>query len=123
MTEAYWAQRLTTWDGRKQYELLNLPRGENGLKRAKEAEALVQGILSMSSTMKVSHGLVTAGREYLAEIWDKSEHHDADIRPETFAAYLRGASGTFEQRKELVPLKMPVIEKALLQAGITEVVG
>lgn len=91
--------------------------------RVKEAEALVQGVLSVSSTMKLSHGLVTAGREYLADIWDNPENHDADIRPGTFAAYLREASETFEQTKELVPLRMPVIEKALLRAGITEVVG
>ncbi|KAJ5424804.1 capsule polysaccharide biosynthesis protein [Penicillium cf. griseofulvum] len=125
VTEAYWAQRLTDWNGRKQYELLDLQRGEDGLDnaRVKEAEALVQGVLSMSSTMKLSHGLVTAGREYLADIWDNPENHDADIRPGTFAAYLREASETFEQTKELVPFRMPVIEKALLRAGITEVVG
>ncbi|OGM47978.1 capsule polysaccharide biosynthesis protein [Aspergillus bombycis] len=124
VTEAYWAQRLPDWNGRKQYELLNLPHGEDGVdnERAKEAETLVQGVLSLSSTMKVWHGLVTAGREHLAEIWDNPDHHDADIRPGTFAAYLREASETFEQTKELVPLKIPVIEKALLRAGITEVV-
>ncbi|KAL2870554.1 glycosyltransferase [Aspergillus lucknowensis] len=122
VTQAYWAQRLTDWNGRKQYELLNLPRSglETGDEKAKEAEALIQGVLGTSSTMKVSHGLVTAGREYLAEIWDKPENSDADIRPGTFAAYLRDASETFEQTKELVPLKMPVMEKAVLRAGITE---
>ncbi|KAL2828092.1 hypothetical protein BJY01DRAFT_133740 [Aspergillus pseudoustus] len=125
VTQAYWAQRLTDWNGRKQYELLNLPRSglERGDEEAEEAEALVQGVLGMSSTMKVSHGLVTTGREYLAEIWDKPENHDADTRPGTFAAYLREASETFEQTKELEPLKMPVMEKAVLRGGITEVTG
>ncbi|KAF7529580.1 hypothetical protein PCG10_007138 [Penicillium crustosum] len=125
VTEAYWVQGLMDWNGRKQYELLDLQRGEDGLDnaRVKEAEALVQGMLSMSSTMKLPHGLVTAGRDYLTDIRDNPENHDADIRPGTFAAYLRQASETFEQTKELVPLKMPVIEKVLLQAGITEVVG
>jgi hypothetical protein len=37
--------------------------------------------------------------------------------------YLREASKIFKQIKELVPPRMPVIEKALLWAGITEVVG
>ncbi|KAL2813514.1 hypothetical protein BJX63DRAFT_442865 [Aspergillus granulosus] len=104
--------RLTDWNGHKHYELLNLSRS---------AEALVQGVLSMSSTMKVSHGLATAGREYLAEIWDKSENSDADSRPGTFAVFLREASETLKQTKELVPLKMPVVEKAVLRAGTTEV--
>jgi hypothetical protein len=99
VTEAYWAQRLMDWNGRKQYELLNLPRGEDGLdnERVKEAEALVQGVLSMSSTLKLSHGLVTAGREYLADIWDNPEKHASS----TVAS--SSSSGTVGSRKENDP--------------------
>lgn len=122
--EVYWAQRITDWNGRKQFELLNRQReGVAEDEQTKEAEDFVQSILGMSSTMKVSHGLVTAGREYLAEIWDKPENRDADIRRGTFAAYLRWASESFEQRKALNPVKMPVIKGALLVGDIIGVTG
>ncbi|KAL3479204.1 hypothetical protein BJX99DRAFT_245033 [Aspergillus californicus] len=97
-------------------ELLNLRQdgGQDvGSGKVKETETLVQGVLGMSTTIKVSHGLVTAGRE----------NHDADIRPGTFAAYLRGASATFEQTKELAPVKMVVMENAVLQGARSSVLA
>ncbi|KAK6083348.1 capsule polysaccharide biosynthesis protein [Seiridium cupressi] len=82
VTEVYWAQHLTHWDGRKQFELLN-PRREDAIKDEPyfEADAFVAGIIDTSSTMKLSHGLVTEQREYLARIWDEPENSDADVAP------------------------------------------
>lgn len=124
MEEVYWAQRLTMWNGRKQFDLLatlreDVPHDE----RYKAAEAFVEGILTKSSTMKVSHGLVTAGREYLAEIWDKPENQDADITPGSFAAYLRWASEHYEQSRDLTRVVMPCYTGAILTGGITEATG
>ena len=119
VTEVYWAQRLTNWDGYKQFELLNRKRdGVQEDEPYQEAEKFVQGILGMSSTMKVSHGLKTRGREYLAELWDKPENKDADRVDGTFAAYLRWASVHFQQTKNLTPVKMPSLSKALLEGDI-----
>ena len=89
----------------------------------KEAEGFVSDILGMSSTMKLSHGIVTEQREYLARIWDEPENTDADRKPGTFAAHLRWASVHFRQTRELVPLSLPLREDALLTGGLLDVVG
>ena len=122
--EVYWAQRLTMWNGRKQFDLLATSReaGAHG-ERYEEAEKFVEGILATSATMKVSHGLVTAGREYLAEIWDKPENHEADIKPGSFAAHLRWASEHLEQAWDMTPVVMPIFEGAVLCGGFLSVTG
>ncbi|KAK7744406.1 hypothetical protein SLS62_010196 [Diatrype stigma] len=140
VTEVYWAQALTHWDGRKQFEMLSRKRregegeGEDGRvgevehpededEGYREARAFVDGILETSSTMKLSHGLVTEQREYLARIWDQPDHADADREPGTFAAYLRWASVHYQQTRELKPLLLPVREDALLTGGLFDAVG
>ncbi|POR39589.1 Uncharacterized protein TPAR_00238 [Tolypocladium paradoxum] len=126
VSEAYWAQALTHWDGRRQFDMLSRQReGGGGAddQAWKEAEAFVSGILATSSTMKLSHGLVTDQREYLARIWDEPANADADRAPGTFAAHLRWASVHFEQSKELEPLWLRVREDALLTGGLLEVQG
>ena len=122
--EVYWAQHLTHWNGRKQFELLNRQRdGAEQNDAYKEAEAFVADILGTSSTMKLSHGLVTDQREYLARIWDEPENEDADHRPGTFAAYLRWASTHFQQTRELTALALPIRGDALLTGGLLDAVG
>jgi hypothetical protein len=124
VTEVYWAQHLTHWDGRKQFEMLNRQReGAEQNEDYKEAEAFVADILGMSSTMKLSHGLVTEQREYLARIWDEPENADADRRPGTFAAHLRWASVHFQQTRELTPVSLPLREDALLTGGLLDAEG
>ncbi|RYP01831.1 hypothetical protein DL764_006062 [Monosporascus ibericus] len=129
-TEVYWAQVLTHWDGRKQFDMLSRRRRNEGTAGVdpedegyKEARTFVDGILATSSTMKISHGIVTEQREYLARIWDEPEHADADRAPGTFAEYLRWASVHYHQKKELVPLLLPVREDALLSGGLFDEVG
>ena len=124
VTEVYWAQQLTHWNGRRQFELLSRQRdqAEHNVPW-EEAEYFVQGILNTSSTMKLSHGLVTEQREYLARIWDEPENAEADRRPGTFAAHLRWASIHFQQTRELIALLLPLREDALLTGGLLRVVG
>ncbi|KAK5636958.1 hypothetical protein RRF57_012670 [Xylaria bambusicola] len=69
----------------------------------------------MSGTMKISHGLPTPGREYLSEIWDKSENHSADHTPGTFAAYLRRSAESLEQQRPMKPVLLPTLTQALLE--------
>ena len=124
--EVYWAQRLTGWNGRKQFELLSTPReGADTVRheRYDEAKAFVEGLLATSSTMKLSRSLAVPGIEYLADIWNTPENRGADNEPGTFAAYLRSASVHFEQKRELVRVEMPVCEDAVLVGPIAEVEG
>ena len=148
VSEVYWAQALTGWDGRKQFELLSRQRQRadvtvNASANAnaeiststspphenneawQEAEAFVQGILDTSSTMKLGHGLTTevTQREYLAGIWDKPEHADADRERGTFAARLRWASEEFVQQKELERVYLTMREDARLGGRLLSVVG
>ncbi|OAT01394.1 uncharacterized protein BDCG_17059 [Blastomyces dermatitidis ER-3] len=119
VSEVYWVQHLTHWDGRKQFDMLS--RRQEGSERGeayKEASQFVQAILDTSSTMKLSHGIVTEQREYLARIWDEERNKDADISPGTFAAHLRWASENFKQARPLVPLLLPVREDGLLKGGL-----
>jgi hypothetical protein len=98
VSEVYWAQHLTHWDCKKQFNMLSCIREETE-PGFLEAESFVQEILSTSSTMKLSHGLVTEQREYFARIWDEPGNEDADRRAGMFAAYLRWASVDFQQTK------------------------
>ncbi|KND93675.1 hypothetical protein TOPH_01648 [Tolypocladium ophioglossoides CBS 100239] len=127
-SEVYHAQALTHWDGRRQFDMLRRQREGGGAGGAddegwRESEAFVSGILATSSTMKLSHGLVTHQREYLARIWDDPANADADRAPGTFAAHLRWASVHFQQRKALVPLRLPLREDALLAGALLEAQG
>ncbi|KAH9906544.1 hypothetical protein F4778DRAFT_778933 [Xylariomycetidae sp. FL2044] len=124
-TEVYWAQRLTGWDGRKQFEMLSRKRegADSSSHEYLEAEDFVSGILTMSTTMKISHGLQTAGREYLAELWDMPENHSADNAPGTFAAYLRQAAETLEQTRPLKPVMLSILRQALLEGPLLEARG
>lgn len=122
VSEVYWAQHLTHWDGRKQFNMLSCIREETE-PGFLEAEKFVQEILSTSSTMKLSHGLVTEQREYLARIWSEPGNEDADHRAGTFAAYLRWASVYFQQTKSLTRVQLPVYEKAILTGRLLQTVG
>jgi hypothetical protein len=123
MQETYYAQKITAWDGRKQYNLLATPRissPTNGLYA--EAEAFVEDVMAHSSTMKLSHGLPSA-KEYLAAIWDAAETQEADNAPGTFAQYLRYGSVHVEQTRALTALVIAPTKDIILEGGITEVVG
>jgi hypothetical protein len=120
--EVYWAQHLTHWDGRKQFNMLSCIRDETE-PGFPEAEKFVQEILATSSTMKLSHGLVTEQREYLARIWDEPGNEDADCRAGTFAANLRWASVYFNQTKKLTSVQLPVYVEAILIGSLLQILG
>uniref|UniRef100_A0A093V233 Putative sterigmatocystin biosynthesis P450 monooxygenase n=1 Tax=Talaromyces marneffei PM1 TaxID=1077442 RepID=A0A093V233_TALMA len=122
VSEVYWAQHITHLDGRKQFNMLSCVRAETEPEFL-EAEKFIQEILSTSSTMKLSHGLVTEQGEYLARIWDEPENEDADCRPGTFAAYLRWASVYFQQMKKLTPVQLPVYADAIITGNFLQILG
>ncbi|KAI0145342.1 hypothetical protein GGR57DRAFT_300845 [Xylariaceae sp. FL1272] len=124
-SEVYRAQQLTNWDGRKQFDLLGRQRGGGDKDSAGylEAESFVSDILATSSTMKISHGLPTPGREYLSDIWDKPENHSADNTPGTFAAYLRLCAETLQQQRTMKPVQLPTLIQALLEGPLLEARG
>ncbi|KMU80485.1 hypothetical protein CISG_02336 [Coccidioides immitis RMSCC 3703] len=123
--DVYWAQILTNWDGRKQFELLSTFRegASPDDEQYQEADAFVKSVLEMCSILKASHGLFVHGREYLATIWGQPENCDADRKPGTFAAYLRWASEHFEQSREVPLTTMTIVKDALLVGGITDGIG
>ncbi|KAL8786857.1 MAG: hypothetical protein Q9195_008014 [Heterodermia aff. obscurata] len=125
VSEVYWAQRLTMWNGRKQFELLATSTDPDvaGKENYEEAKAFVDGILAMSSTMKFSGGLKVPGVEYIATLWNESENKGKDNAEGTFSAELRRASVGFEQKKELISVEMVVSESVVLVGNVLEVVG
>ncbi|KAJ4292414.1 hypothetical protein N0V90_009076 [Kalmusia sp. IMI 367209] len=86
----YYAQRITGWDGRKQYNMLATKVSPTAEGYA-EAKEFVDNVLQHSVMMKLSHG-PPCGLENLATIWDEEKHKEDDIAVDTFAAYLRHGS-------------------------------
>ncbi|KAH8802504.1 putative capsule polysaccharide biosynthesis protein [Xylogone sp. PMI_703] len=123
MQETYYAQKLTGWDGRKQFDLLATKRTDAEQdEKYKEAEAFVEDVMAHSSTMKLSHGL-PSGKEYLAAIWDKDATGVADIAPGSFAEFMRYGSVHFKQTRSLKPLVIPPTTDTILKGGVVEAVG
>lgn len=123
MQETYYAQKITSWDGRKQYDLLATRRKTSVNDEAfAAAEEFVENVMAHSSTMKLSHGL-PSGKEYLAAIWDKGDDQEIDNARGTFAEYLRYGSVYLEQTRELTPLVISPTTDKILEGGVTEIVG
>lgn len=123
MQETYYAQKITAWDGRKQYNLLSARRQNAAQDEvAAAAEKFVEDVMANSATMKLSHGLPSA-KEYLAAIWDSDDDKKIDNTPGTFAEYLRYGSVHFEQNRKLHPLAIPPTADKILEGGVTEIVG
>ena len=84
----------------------------------------MSAIVEKSATMWISHGLATAGREYLAELWDKPENWDADNKPGSFGAYLRDAADNLEQRRVMTTVRLPDMRpNAHLVGAVLDVEG
>ena len=120
--ETFLHQRILHFNGQRQFDLFSLPR--EGLlpgDRNQDAESLVNTLLACSSTMKLSHGLKKSKLILLAKLWDLPENEDADIKPGTFAAYLRWGSEHLEQTRVIEPLPVNCTGN-MIKAGVTEVV-
>ncbi|TPX17816.1 uncharacterized protein E0L32_002917 [Thyridium curvatum] len=116
----YYAQRITGWDGRKQYNMLTTKVCGAGTTADKYAEAkgFVDDVLRNSVMMKLSHG-PPCGLENLASIWDEEEHKDDDIIENTFADYLRHGSVCWQPAAPVEPVRLPR-HKTVYTAGILE---
>ncbi|GKT59741.1 capsule polysaccharide biosynthesis [Colletotrichum tofieldiae] len=105
LKEMWYYQERTGFMGYKQFELLatryNAPEA-----RRKEAEEFVNDMLANTLLMKFCHGLKDAMASSLADIWDDTQHRDADCAPGTFAEYLRWGTLNFCQTRELIPEKL-----------------
>lgn len=118
----YYAQRITGWDGRKQYNMLatKVSSGSTATEGYAEAKAFVDSVLQNSVMMKLSHG-PPCGLENLATIWDEEQHRDADIAEDTFAAYLRFGSVHWQQTATVSPIRPPR-HAQVYTAGVLEAI-
>ncbi|KAG0652503.1 O-glycosyltransferase [Hyphodiscus hymeniophilus] len=119
--ETFLAQILCNFDGKRQYDLFSLPRHKEMADRDPDAENLVNRLLSNASTMKLSHGLKNNKLVHLSKLWDLPENADADIKPGSFAAYLRWGSEHLEQTRTIEPLPVKC-SGDVLEAGVLEIV-
>ncbi|RFU27067.1 hypothetical protein B7463_g9264, partial [Scytalidium lignicola] len=123
MQETYYAQKLTGWDGRKQFDLLATMKIDVVHdEKFKEAEAFVEDVMAHSATMKLSHGLPSS-KEYLAVIWDKDSTGVIDNAAGSFAEYIRYGSVHFEQTRSLTPLVVPPTTDTILKGRVVNAVG
>lgn len=124
MQEMYLLQLNSAWNGTKEHQLLSAPVDKSTAPDAElrdEAEALVNNILANSCTMKLSHGFQGSGVDFLADIWEKPEHKDADCKEGTFAGYLRAGSVLLEQTREVETLEKQVVKpETVVRAGLLE---
>lgn len=116
----YYAQRISGWDGRKQYNMLATKVSfdsatADGYAQAKD---FVDNVLQHSVMMKLSHG-PPCGLENLASIWDEDEHKDDDIAEGTFADYLRYGSVHWQQMAAVNPVRLQR-HKQVYIAGVLE---
>jgi Capsular polysaccharide synthesis protein len=116
----YYAQRITGWDGRKQFDMLATKVEDVDAPLHAEARRFVDDVLRNSALMKLSHG-PPCGMENLASIWDEEGHAEDDVAPGTFAEYLRHASISWElgEKVEPVVLERP---REVYAAGVLEAI-
>ncbi|MCJ1455281.1 hypothetical protein MMC28_005635 [Mycoblastus sanguinarius] len=117
MQECMLAQKLTAWDGEKQFEYL-ATRKQSG---NEEAEMFAETLVRESCQMKVSHGIKALGITVLGNLWDQPDNRDADHAEGTFAAYLRYASIYLEQTREMKSQPWGEVWGKILRLGVTEV--
>lgn len=115
----YYAQKITGWDGRRQYDLLATRVDDPDAPLYAEAEHFVHDVLRHSALMKLSHG-PPCGRENLASIWDEDAHAADDIAEGTFADYLRHGSVYWDYPE--MPVEPTTLEKnqEVFKAGMLE---
>ncbi|OKL57358.1 hypothetical protein UA08_07451 [Talaromyces atroroseus] len=115
----YYAQRITGWDGRKQYDMLATAVDDVHAPLHADASQFVDDVLRNSALIKLSHG-PPCGLENLASIWDEEARAEDDIAPGTFADYLRYASVSWDLCGG--PIEPVVVEKPknVFKAGVLE---
>ena len=119
----YYAQRISGWDGRKQYNMLatKVSSDSTTAEDCAKAKEFVDSVLQHSVMMKLSHG-PPCGLENLATIWDDEQCGADDIAEGTFAAYLRYGSTHWQQTASICPIRLPKPAQVYC-AGILEAVS
>jgi Capsular polysaccharide synthesis protein len=106
--QLYYGEKVTGWDGRKQYNFLATRVGDTDAPLCADAKSFVDRVLRNCALLKFSHG-PPVGIQTLASIWDEEAHAEDDIAPGTFADYLRHASIYWELIEGAV--KPTILEK------------
>lgn len=117
MTGAQLINELTTWDGRKAFQLLSLPlpkAGETESDEQRQAREIVQACLQRSFAFKLAHGIIIKVLgDTLGSLWRK--HEGSDCVPGTYAHWLRHGM-VFWNRNE-VPARMAYSPVELIKRG------
>lgn len=126
MQETFYVQPKTEWSGPRQLGYLATQRdGLNGSESDKvrekwlEAQEFVHDALANSSTMKLSHGH-PGGKDFLADLLDKSEYENKDCEPGTFGEYLRWGSVHLNQTREMIPYRVDNSKEKVYHIGVLE---
>ncbi|KAI2465794.1 hypothetical protein F4781DRAFT_424534 [Annulohypoxylon bovei var. microspora] len=103
---------LTSWDGRKAFDLMSLPLPKHGEAESSEqrrARDVVEACLQRSFGFKLAHGLIL--RVFgctLGSLW--RDHEGSDDVPGTYAHWLRHATTCWNQDELPAALEFQVIE-------------
>ena len=113
--------------------LLGLPRSEPVSESRSDrdqdqldAERLVEGALAHACFKKMLSGLWRNRQETVAGRWDAEDGKNLDIKPGTWAEYLRWGSVFLEQRRKLsivqaeVPLHEGGLRRRIYEVGVLE---
>ncbi|KAK4082093.1 hypothetical protein Purlil1_11316 [Purpureocillium lilacinum] len=121
MSEMYYLQGVSSWQGPKEFALLSAKSTSDGddISLREEASRVVDHMLANTATMKLSHA-PPGEVPFLADIWSRPEHRDADIAKDTFAAYMRYGSVHFDQDRGLEPMEVGIDTKGALRTGLLE---
>ncbi|GJN86993.1 hypothetical protein PLIIFM63780_010575 [Purpureocillium lilacinum] len=121
MSEMYYLQGVNSWQGDKEFALLSARATDDSedVSLQKEARRVVDHMLAKTATMKLSHA-PPGELPFLADIWSRPEHRDADIAEGTFAAYLRHGSVHFDQDRGVGPMEVGVDLSDALRTGLLE---
>ena len=84
-------QGLSSWQGAKEFAVLSTRLTDSGEPLGEEARGIANHILANTAMMKLAHAL-PGEVPFLADIWSRPEHRNADIAQDTYAAYMRYGS-------------------------------
>lgn len=95
----------------KIFDLLATRFDDPDAARVKAARELVWTLLSEASMQKAYHGKKMLTTPALGQLWDQSDHGDADCAEGTFASLLRYGSVHFEQTRKVEFVKAPKVDE------------
>ena len=124
MNETWKFQLPTSWNGKTQFELLNIKKyvkdNSEKIELYDKANGFVLDLLANTSTTKLSHGPLGALDSFLADIWDHKDNHNKGIEPGTFVAFLRYGRVHFERTRLLHPAPMPLSTEKTFKISVLQ---